>query len=135
MGILDYFKKNNDEGLDEGLGLEELNKQNDPLNEKDYMNSENKTVSMSHNPLEKHSDSTGEDFGERSNNFENTTFEERNKAINPNGSEENITTNNKTEELILAKLDAIKSEVSNINHRIENLERQQKEQKEKKKLW
>lgn len=43
--------------------------------------------------------------------------------------------NSKDFQIIIAKLDAIRSEITNINHRLDNIERQQKENPQKKYPW
>ncbi len=43
--------------------------------------------------------------------------------------------NSKDIQLILAKLDAIRSEITNINHRLDNIERHQTETQQKKYPW
>jgi hypothetical protein len=43
--------------------------------------------------------------------------------------------NSKDLQLIIAKLDAIRSEITNINHRLDNIERKQNEPQQKKYPW
>ena len=117
MGILNFFKKKKEDDfesnladLESGLGLDELN--NTGLEDSEFSNN-SKATSMPTTPNDL---------------FKSTNTEE--DAFNPSAygpddkykQQGNGQTEDKTNELILAKLDSIRSELTNVHHRLDKIE-------------
>lgn len=114
MGILDFFKKKEQtpinsssfDDLDSGLNLDDLNSD---------IPSDSITPSNEFNPKL--------DFDEpkRTNNFNSNPFNQTQSHQSQNQTQ-NIHREDKTDELILAKLDSIRSDLTNVHHRLDKIE-------------
>ncbi len=107
-----FGKKKEDSGLD----LKELN--DDPFNDE--------STKQEKNPMEE--DPFKKSLGDEYDSFGNKKIPERagTSDFSMQREQQEPYKNDDKQELIIAKLDAIKAEVNNISHRLENLERKQK---------
>ena len=134
MGFLGIGKKKDDDPL---KALEELEKQTEntnqmqtPSQQQNFEQQNFRQQNFDQNDMnfgQQESPQKFDSFGNpmRDNSNQNVSSAMPDQYTNPQGNN-----NSKDTELILAKLDAIKSEMANINHRLDKLENNQNNQQQ-----
>ena len=130
MGILDFFKRKKDPGFSDSsdaLGVNDDPFKADPFMDPDSgLNLPKDDPGSSENPFIQSSDENPFKKYNRQNEFQDFS----NQGGQQQGTQNNSEINSKDLQIINAKLDALRAEIQNLNHKIENMER-----KHQKKMW
>ncbi len=133
MGILDFFKRKKEPEStgysDNNLGLKE-----DPFGADPFMDTDSGLNLPKDNSSSDPSTTQSPFAQQESNPFkkyqEQSNFQEPSQNMNASQAHSGQEVNNKDLQIIIAKLDALRAEVQNLNHKVEGLER-----KQQRKMW
>lgn len=133
MGVLDFFKRKKEpestDYSDNNLGLKE-----DPFGADPFMDPDSGLNLPKDNNLSDPSTTQSPFAQQESNPFkkyqEQSNFQEPLQGTNTSQVQNGHDANQKDLQIIIAKLDALRAEVQNLNHKVEGLER-----KQQRKMW